>query len=766
MWRFYAQHSPVLFVEIAPWNRGRAYDPRMRVFTSYFILQLFCFTTCLTQSADIRGIVSDSSTGEGIPFASVRIPLLKKGTSANNRGFYIITNVPPGEHVISASSIGFIPETRKVSIQSNSKLTVNFKIAPQPLEGAEVEVVEESKRELTERLSSIHILGQKEMKLVPVTLQEDVFRSIQILPGIVSTSDVSSQFYVRGGAGDQNLILLDGMRIYNPYHALGIFTVFDSDIISATEVYTGAYPPEYGGRLSSVVNLTTRSGKSTSFSGKSSVNFLSSKAEIEGPLGDQIRFIANGRKSLFNTPLNRFLARDTPLSFFDFFAKATIDAYEGQAKFSFLSFFSGDKLASNTLDEPDYRWENRSFAFTASGLLQDRFYVNSIVYGSFFNANKDVKASKTQTSSSTEVKEVTIRAEATLYTNSKDVYFFGFEFEFPDLTYNLTNNTGTRISLSSGPLYVSAWFHSYFELNPFKIDGGAHLDASSLIEGKSGYWFQPRITASVSLSQDWILKLSYGRFTQNIITVNNEDDLVSLFDAWIAVPQTLENEHSDHYVVSVEGSPFPRLSLTSSVYYKDLGSLVTYNKDKVTAQDPDYVSGSSKAYGAEFLARASSSLVDIYMSYSLGWVTITSNGANYLPRYDRRHSIKALSVFHVSTGLDFTLRWDYGSGFPFTPSVGKYNRLKFPDLFDGNFATEEGSTYLALGEKNSQRLPPYHRLDLSINYRFSLNPITANMGLHIINVYDRKNIFHFDRNTGQRINTLPFFPTATLSVEF
>ena len=239
----------------------------MRALPSYCTLQFLCFITCLSQSADIRGVVSDSSTGEGIPFAGVRISLLKKGAAANNRGFYIITNVPPGEHVISASSIGYIPESRKISVQPNSNLTVNFKITPQPLEGAEVEVVEESKRELTERLSSIHILGQKELKLVPVTLQEDIFRSIQILPGIVSTSDVSSQFYVRGGAGDQNLILLDGLRVYNPYHALGIFTVFDSDIISATEVYTGAYPPEFGGRLSSVVNLTTRNGKSTSFSG-------------------------------------------------------------------------------------------------------------------------------------------------------------------------------------------------------------------------------------------------------------------------------------------------------------------------------------------------------------------------------------------------------------------------------------------------------------------------------------------------------------------
>ncbi len=251
-----------------------------------------------------------------------------------------------------------------------------------------------------------------------------------------------------------------------------------------------------------------------------------------------------------------------------------------------------------------------------------------------------------------------------------------------------------------------------------------------------------------------------------MITVNNEDDVISVFDAWIQVPQDLKSERADHYVLGLNGNLLRSFSASFETYYKDYGSLVLYNRDKVDAQDPDYIAGTGKAYGFESLIRYANDVVDLHTAYTLGWTTVTSNGLEYYPRYDRRHTLNLLSVFHVAPAFDVTLRWEFGSGFPFSQSVGYYDRLGMENLFRGSYLGETGKSYIILGDKNAARLPAYHRLDASASYRFKLDPMKGTVGVNIVNVYNRKNIFYFDRNTGQQTNMLPFFPTATLSIEY
>ena len=250
------------------------------------------FALASAQTGDIRGVVSDSTNGEHVPFATIMIRELDKGTPTNINGFYFLTTVPAGRYEISASSIGFIGKTVSVVVRAGETAVVNIDLQPQPVEFSEVVVTEKARRQLEEINTSIHVLDMSEIKAIPVALQPDVFRAIQILPGIVSTSDVNTHFYVRGGAGDQNLILLDGMRIYNPFHAFGLLSIFDADIIKTTEVYTGAHPPGYGGRLSSVVNMLSKDGNRKASSGKIEANLVSTKLQFEGPLVSDFRFLA------------------------------------------------------------------------------------------------------------------------------------------------------------------------------------------------------------------------------------------------------------------------------------------------------------------------------------------------------------------------------------------------------------------------------------------------------------------------------------------
>lgn len=718
------------------------------------------------QGVDIRGIVSDSSSGEKIPYANVVIQNANKGAATNMNGFYLIASVVPGTYKIAAGSIGYQSKTKTITVSVGQPMLVNFELASKPVEFSEVVVTDRVKRELTEINTSVHVIDQRDIRLVPAAAMEDVFRSIKILPGIVSTSDVNSQFYVRGGAGDQNLILLDGMRVYNPYHAFGIFSIFDSDIIKTTEVYTGAFPPGFGGRLSSVVNMTTRDGRANAVSGRTNINFLSTKLQLEGPAPANITWLVDGRKSLFANTFKTFLNKDVPLSFYDAFAKVTVRG-DLEEKYSFQTFFSGDDLNADNPEDPNYQWRNQAIGFVAAGLIQDRVYIQAVGFENSFTARRDPKLSKTITPASTRLKETGIRTNATFYTNSRDLYFFGFEFNFPSLEYNLVNTYGTARKLSSSFVETSMWFRYQTTSGNWQFDGGFHIDVSSLIERTQGIEvLQPRLNLSYALFNNWRVKGSYGRFTQNIITVNNEDDVISVFDAWIQVPTELKSQEADHFVLGFDGNVIPALSASFQWYYKYYSSLVSYNRDKVDALDPDYINSKGRAYGFETLLRYGNPWVDLYAAYTLGWTTITARGFTYYPRYDRRHNLNLLGVLHLSDGLDCTLRWEVGSGFPFTQTIGYYDRLNLQDVFQQPFVGETGNPYAMLGEKNGARLPAYHRLDASATYRFEISSLNGNVGLHIINLYDHKNVFYFDRKTGQRVDMLPFFPTVTLNLEY
>lgn len=734
----------------------------------WYTVFLFFPSILFAQGIDIRGTVTDSTNGQRLPFVNVVLLTTTKGAATNINGFYLIPNVQPGKYEIAVSAVGYRRKVQSIEVTSGAPMNLNIRLSPILFELEEVLVTEKAKPELSEISTSVHVLEARDLKMVPSAVQQDIFRSIQILPGITSTSDVSSQFYVRGGAADQNLILLDGMRIYNPYHAFGLFSMFDPDIISTTEVYTGAFPPEYGGRLSSVVSLLTKDGNKSNIAGKANINFLSSKFQIEGPALETVRWLASARKSLFSSSLRNFFHQNVPIEFYDGFLKITSEQDSiTNAKLGFQAFVSGDDLNSPGVDQPNYSWKNLGVGFSASALIQDRLFVYATMGGSSFTATRDAKTSKVTTPATTSVKEFSIHTNATLYTDSKDLYFFGFEFSFPAMEYTLVNNLGRSVRIAGTPPQVSAWVRYQTMFGDLKTDVGIHTALGSMLSHGLGMrGFQPRINFSYDLKNSWRAKLSYGRFSQDIIAVNNEDDLISIFDAWIEIPENLQPETADHYVVGFEGNLLENLTVNLQSYYKNYSTLVSYNRDKIDANDPDYINSTGNSYGVEALLRYGSPLMDIYAAYTLGWTSITQNNFTYPPRYDRRHSLKLLSSIHILHNMDITLRWDVGSGLPFTESIGYYDRLTLNNFYDNPFQDDTGTPYTRLGQKNSTRLPFYHRLDAGIDYRFNVGAIRGILGINIINVYDRKNVLYFDRKTGQLINMLSFFPSATLSIEY
>ncbi|HEY4611599.1 MAG TPA: TonB-dependent receptor, partial [Bacteroidota bacterium] len=310
----------------------------------------------VAQVVDIRGVVSDSATGERIPFANVILKETGKGAATNNAGFYIITSVAPGVYEIVVSSVGYQRQSREIRVGGTAPIIANFRLTSEAVEIEEIVVSGRAKAEQLELQTSIHTMDKAELKKIPVAAQGDILRSIQILPGIVSTSDVNAQFYVRGGSSDQNLVLVDGMRLYNPFHAFGLFSTVNPDLIRTAEVYTGAFPAEFGGRLSSVINLTTRDGNAAHFNGRSNINFLSSSLNLEGPISNSVQTLFSGRKSLFSGTFKNFLKEKIPLSFYDAFLKFTVKDPESQDNVSVQALMSYDDLLAINPGDPTYSW--------------------------------------------------------------------------------------------------------------------------------------------------------------------------------------------------------------------------------------------------------------------------------------------------------------------------------------------------------------------------------------------------------------------------
>jgi hypothetical protein len=718
----------------------------------------------VAQTANIYGVIADSVTKQRILSANVTIQNTMIGAASNSSGLYYISRIPPGTYQVEARVMGYQRVVRSVTVRENQTVELNFELPPTSIEFQEVLVNAPRKRLDLELSTSVHVIQKQELKAIPVAAQGDLLQSLKILPGIVSTSDVSSKFYVRGGAGDQNLFLYDGIRVYYPFHALGIFSSFNPNVVDNVEVYTGAFPPGYGGRLSSVVNIQTRDGRADRFSGHADVNFLSTEMAVEGPLVEGTSCLIDVRKSISSNTFGRILGQQVPVSFYDATVKLTAQP-GGVNKFDATFLSSGDVLQFSSPDQPNYAWRNNGISVVGTSVPTEQVFLQWIVFGSIYTAEKQTKGATDIAPVSTTVKHYGLRTSATVYAGPTDLYYFGFEFGVPSMDYSFTNSLGESKHFSSNIIEPIVWLRYLSKIGDVEIDGGLHVEAASLLQGGSvSNDIQPRFNLSTLVAGTWRAKAAVGRFTQHMMTLTNEDDIMSLIDPWIRIPDNLPPEQADHYVLGLSGNLTELTTLNLETYYKHYGSLVAYNRDKVDAHDPDFVSATGQSYGIELMVRSKLGRTDLYGSYSLAWADLNNQGFVYVPRYDRRHHLNLMTISRLASGLSVTLRWEYGSGFPFSQTVGYYYRMTLGNSLPGPWERESTMPLVMLGPKNGARLPAYHRLDASAAYDFSLMGFNVSAGIDLLNLYDNKNIFYFDRTTGQSAYMLRFFPSIMLTI--
>lgn len=721
------------------------------------------------ETGSIKGIVADSLTGERLPLVNVLISGKPIGAATDVNGFYFLSNAPAGTVKVRASLIGYRPVEQEITVRSRQLATLNFRLAPTEVSIEGVTTTAERRMRYDTDVSTQPI-GAAEIEIVPAAVEADLFRTISILPGVVSTSDVTSQFYVRGGGGDQNLIVLDGMTIYNPFHALGLFSIFDADAIKEAEVLKGGFPAEWGNRLSSVISIHSKEGNKNRFSGKLSASVMSAKALLEGPAPWEGSWMVAARKSYFDGILQRFVRQPTPFDFYDVIARANIDNGE-DGRISFHTLISDDRISQKSPIEPDYSWKNRAYGVSWFQVIQSRYVAEVSFSSSSFSGSLDPKQNQQMTPRLSEISDLYFNGQVTYFTDAGDSYGAGLMFRLPSYHYLFFNSAGYEREESSRSSETGLWFkYKVKQFAPFAFEAGLRSDFTALLSPLIDDAFEPRLSLSYAFSPSLSAKLSYSRVHQRTITITNEDDVVALFETWIPVPRDLPAEEADQYIIGVDGDLgfLPGLNFNIQSYYKNYKRLLDYNREKIDQYDPDFAFGTGKSYGGELFLEYKQAAVYGWISYSLGWTERRIGNLVYPPRYDRRHNLNLVAGYKLGQGWDLNLRWEYGSGLPYSQITGFYDRLGLGGIFDGpGYGTEPGTPYTVLGPKNQGRLPAYHRLDVSLSKTI---PLAAHLKMILeasaINVYDRRNMFYYNRTTGERVDMLPFLPTANVRIEF
>lgn len=720
------------------------------------------------QRGALRGQITNSTNGEALPFGNVLIKELNIGASTDPRGYFLIPSVPANvEYTLIVSYVGYEAKQIQVTIIPDKITHLDIGMVPVSIELSTVEKIGDKVAEENATDIGLTRIAVRDLEYLPKGVETDLFRSLQYLPGVNKIGDISANYYVRGGGTNQNLILLNKAPVYYPFHAFGVLSSIDPDIINSMEFYKGGFTSEYHSRLSSVLNLDTKDGNKYGYGGKASISMLSAKALIEGPI-PQGSFILSGRLSHSNQVMKKFIKKSAPVDFYDFYFKANYmddDFMEG-AKWTIYAFQSNDKLANNDISQADFMWKNRILGINLFQITDNPLFYEISFWYSRFLGEVFPNMSKL-TYKKNELRDYSVQMDFNYMYDNKDELVAGLKIMEAHSTLLIENTRGAISDLGAYGTNFSAYIkYKFMRWENFGADVGSRFNLTRLAQGTAGkYFVEPRVALTYSFSPLIKIKGAWGMYHQELTTLTDENELITLFEPWLITPSYIDPANAIHYVAGIYFNFDADISFEIECYYKDITHLPTLNEQKFFDDDPDLVSAKGESYGSEFLFRYTKDPVSVVGSYALGWAYKEVDGWLYYPKYDTRHNATISFEYNFGIGWRASASWSFSSGAPFTQIEGYYDKIQNTGrtnpfgLFGGY------NPYTILSDKNMGRLPDYHRLDLNLSKAFEWGGKKFKVDVSILNVYDRANIFYFDRETGDRVNMLPFLPSVTIAME-
>jgi hypothetical protein len=745
----------------------------------------------------LSGIIQSEETGEALIGATLLVKELPGiGVTSNAYGFYSLT-FPEGSYTILVQYLGF--KTRKDTLRFYDNRLINYGLTPEPIKLEDVVVSgERSNANVTSTEIGINKLEVKEFESIPVLLGEkDILKTIQLLPGIKSAGEGSTGFYARGGGTDQNLIVLDEAPIYNSSHLLGFLSVFNSDAIKDVKVMTGSIPAEYGGRLSSVLDIRTNDGNNKEFGGSGGIGLLASRLNLEGPIvKDQGSFIISGRRTYADLFLK--LSSDTNLNraslyFYDLNMKANYTL--GDKDRLFLSgYFGRDNFAfSNTFG---FNWGNTTATFRWNHIFADHLFSNTSLIYSDYSYSNNVGVGTSQFQITSGIQDLNFKTDFQYFTNVSGTIKFGVNSIYHTFlpgkvtaaAGSIINNTALENKFA---LENAAYIAHEIDMIPglkinyglrfsiFSLLGPAHLydydeygnvaDTLTYSSGniaKTYSSLEPRLAINILLNDESSLKTSYTRATQYLHLLSNSTT-TNPSDVW--VPST--NNVKPQYADQVDAGYFRNFhdneyEASFELYYKRMQNVIDYKNGADLQINPTVEAlllyGTARSYGAELLVRKRTGRLSGWIAYTISKTEeqfdLINNGNPFPARQDRTHDISIVAIYNYNSNWNFSATWVYNTG----------NAVTFPS---GNYWLD-GRLVPYYTERNGYRMPAYHRLDLSATWTLGSR---SNLNFSLYNAYNRMNPYAIsfqqdpnDPNKTQAVQTtfFPIIPSVTYNFTF
>lgn len=746
------------------------------------------------QKITIGGYVKDASSGESLIGATIFNTNHKTGTITNNYGFYTLT-VPAADTLgIVYSFIGYLPQTKKIATGKN--LTVNIDLVP--TENSLDEVVVNAKRNdsnIKKAQMGVIDVPLKQINTLPaIGGENDILKIIQLLPGVQSGKEGTTGFHVRGGNSDQNLVLLDEATIYNPNHLFGLFSTFNTNAINNVKLIKGGFPAEYGGRLSSILEITMKEGNKNHFAVSGGIGLLSSNLTVEGPIKkEKGSFIISGRRSYIDLITKPFIPKNknnTNYYLYDLNAKFNYTLTDNDRLY--LSFFTGlDDAKYTGASSLNYglNFGNKTATFRWNHLVSNKIFSNtSVIYNDYHNSLTTAQGKYVEQQYSG-IRDLTAKTDWEFHPGPsqslKAGLFYSYDTFFPATTSNKISKKGTVPALipDSIPRKYSTQLAFYLSdeiklSEAFSANVGFRLPMF-LSTGADYSAVEPRVTLKYSVSPGASLKASYTEMNQFLHLVPSSTASLPT-DIWISSSKVVKPELSRQYSLGYFRN-FSNNSIETSaeVYYKTMGNQVLFREgatlDPKSDIDRQLTFGKGESYGLEIFAKKNFGRLTGWLSYTLSWTNQTFRELNYgktFPyAYDKRHNISLVATYDLNKKWTVAADWVFQTGGAFTIPAGKvpvYEGGTLYDLFYNDYT-----------QRNNYRHRSYHRLDLNFIHHnrdryFFGKKVESEWVFGLYNAYNRMNPYFVyltvDPQTkkaiAKEVSLLPALPSVSWNFKF
>jgi hypothetical protein len=713
----------------------------------------------------LSGTIKSKSKGETIIGANIRSGNI--GATSNEYGFYSLT-LEKGNYKIEFSAIGHQTRIEEIVLDKDIHLNIFLEDEAKNLEG--VTVTAQSKgRSLSSPQMGVERVSTKDIKNIPVLLGErDILKTIQLLPGIKSAGDGNSGFYVRGGAGDQNLILLDEAPVYNASHLLGFFSTFNSDAIKDMTVYKAGMPAQYGGRLSSVVDIKMNDGNNQDFNVSGGIGLISTKLNIEGPLQkDKSSFLVTGRRTYADVFLklsNDSTVNQNKIYFYDLNAKLNYQLSDKDRLF-LSGYFGKDVMGVGKTFGID--WGNGTGTLRWNHIFNRKLFANTSLIFSNYKYKISIESGGDNFDIFSQIQDWNLKQEYQWYASPRNNIRFGFN------TIHHTISPGEVKAYDSPSINSVAlqkrysWENSLFATNTWKasekinftyglrfsafsiigpgdyydIDNDGNVTATYTYEKgehvKSYFNLEPRLAASFVISPNTSFKASYVRNVQNLHLISSSTSS-NPTDKWIASTNIIKPEISDQYSIGFYQNLYnDQLELSVETYYKSMENQIDYRDGadifaNSNAIETQLLFGVGRAYGIEWLLKKKAGKFTGWIGYTLSKTEKQIDGINedkwYNARQDRTHEIAIVGTYQLNKSWTLSANWVFYTGDAVTFPAGKY--------------TIDNQTIFYYTERNGYRMPNYHRLDLGATWTMKqVKRFSSELTFSLYNAYGRENAY-------------------------